>query len=348
MTVSCHCFRKQPAPKLVIAVINSNITAIAAELVAEQLKDVKVMAISRRGCLTTLPLVGDGETLEKQFVPRSIRHSLRQIRAFDRFFEALAGGEPFDALICHSADPLSQMLMSHPLCRKFYYIEEGLTASVGKRLGRRSKRFTALKRRIWMVKSYFFYRNRFVKYSPHFYETSSRKYGGAYALSLTGFAGFPGRVQLPFHDLPSTGDDPQAEVLILTDSQYFIGGCSYEEYKRALLDCVRQAAPAGARIAIKFHPGERTTARKEDLQQALAELPGIVSVKELPSAFIAERMVGDSGAIVIVGTTALGLYMGSRGFRTITFARRLHGSSPKITAFIDDIPKVFFDVCEEG
>jgi len=251
-------------------------------------------------------------------------------------------------LICHNYDTLSQLLITHPLCRRFFYIEEGLTASVGKRMGRPTNGFTALKRLLWKVKSHLFYQGRIAKYSSHFYDTRNAKYGGVYALSPSAFLGFPGRVQLDFRNLPPTGEALKADLLILLDSQYFIGGCHYEEYKQALLICVQNMADEGDVIAVKFHPAEKNIVRKLDLKAALLAVPGISSLDELPGEFIAERMPYSHDLTVIVGTTALGLYMGNRGFRTVTFARRLVPFSEKIAAFINDIPQPFFAVCEEG
>lgn len=343
-----HSFTNREVPTLAFAVINSNITAIAAEMAAARHPDATFMAISRRGCKTTLPLAGDGEQLELQFRPKGILQGFQCIRTFDAYFSNLAEGKPFDVLICHSSDPLSQLLITHPLCRKFFYIEEGLTASVGKRMGRPHNGFTVLKRSLWRVKSHLFYQGRIAKYSPYFYDTRKAKYGGVYALSPSAFIGFPGRIQLDFRNLPATGEALKADLMILLDSQYFIGACHYEEYKQALLACVRNMAADGDIIALKFHPAEKTIERKMDLKTALLSIPGIASLHELPGEFIAERMPYSKDVTVIVGTTALGLYMGNRGFRTVTFARRLAPFSEKIAAFINDIPEPFFAVCEEG
>lgn|GEM_PF-2871161 len=346
--MSLNSLKSREPTSLTFAVINSNITAIAAEMAAALHPDATFMAIPRRGCTTTLPLAGDGEKLELQFRPNGILESFQRISAFDAYFSHLSEGRPFDVLICHSYDPLSQLLITHPLCHKFFYIEEGLTASVGKRMGRPSNGFTALKRSLWKVKSRIFYQDRITKYSSHFYDTRKAKYGGVYALSQSAFIGFPGRIQLDFRNLPPTGDSLKADLLILLDSQYFIGGCHYEEYKQALLACVRNIADEGDAIAVKFHPAEKAIERRMDLKAALLSIPGISSLHELPGEFIAERMPYNSDVTVIVGTTALGLYMGNRGFRTVTFARRLAPFSENIAAFINDIPQSFFAVCEEG
>jgi len=298
--------------------------------------------------MTTLPLAGDGEKLEAQFRPKGLLQGFQCIRSFDAYFSNLSEGKPFDVLICHSYDSFSQLLITHPLCRKFFYIEEGLTASVGKQMGRPTNGFTPLKRSIWRVKSRLFYQGRITKYSSHFYDTRKAKYGGVYALSPSAFIGFPGRIQLDFQNLPSNGEALKADLLILLDSQYFIGACRAEEYKQALLECVRNIAEEGDIIAVKFHPAEKNVVRKMDLKAALLSIPGISSLHELPGEFIAERMPYSSDVTVIVGTTALGLYMGNRGFRTVTFARRLVPFSEKIAAFINDIPQPFFAVCEEG
>lgn len=330
-----------PPPRLALAMVGSNLTAIAAELVAASGRYDRVLAIPRRGAKTSLPTAFDGHEWAERFRQEGAFRLIGRIREFDERLSGFLQGERFDALLIHSSDPLSQLLSSHPLCARFYYLDEGFTALTGDKFGRPRKR--PRQKALWALKSALLYRNRINRYRV-FFDRQAPNYGGAYALSKASFKDFPGRVQLSLNDLPATAAAP-GDVVVFLDSQYFIGNCEPADYLRAVTDCLSRVVTRPSTVAVKFHPAERDDDRREKMKQAIRELPHVTAVVELPAGFIGERMAFDPDQIVIVGTSALGLYLGDRGFRTYTFALRLVDASPRYAAVVREIPPQFLEVC---
>lgn len=51
---------------------------------------------------------------------------LRMVKAFDAFVARLAGGGPFRVYLPHTVAPAYQLLATHPLCKGFSFLEEGM------------------------------------------------------------------------------------------------------------------------------------------------------------------------------------------------------------------------------
>jgi hypothetical protein len=329
-------------PRIALAIVGSHTTAIAAELVAGLRSYPEFLAISRRGATTSLPVALNGDLWGERLKSPGYLGAEKLIEGFIEEVSHLTIGRPFDAFIHHSKDPFSQLLSNHPLCNRYFYLEEGFTALTGGTFGRVKKR--PLKKLLWNMRSRIFYQGRINRYRD-FFDIHSPKYGGVFALSKGGFKGFPGRVLLESQHLAQAIPLP-APLVIFLDSQYFLGNCSEESYTNALCESLRVIAADSSSTAIKFHPAERDSARKQRILEAVRTLPEIHQLSELPASFVGERMEFHVDAKVVVGTSAIGLYLGERGFRTFTFAPRIAATSPKFSKVLETIPREFREICQ--
>jgi len=50
--------------------------------------------------------------------------------------------------------------------------------------------------------------------------------------------------------------------------------------------------------------------------------------------------------MVVVGTSAIGLYLGERGFQTFTFAPRIARNSERYAKIVGEIPREFREICQ--
>lgn len=325
-----------------IVLVGSNVTAIAAELAVQEGGYPQVFAIARRGATTSLPILPDGSALVDAM--KHIRNlgARKKIRKLTERIAEITGGKPYDCFIHHSMNAFSQILSSHPLCRRYYYIEEGITAMVGRQFGRPKKR--AHKKLLWKLRSLVFFGGRIDKQRP-FFDVTAANYGGACAISSAAFKDFPGRIQLPYKDLPATTPVP-AEVMIFIDSQYVIGNCTLEEYLGALKESLVNIVQSPATAAIKFHPAERDQKRRQRIMDEISSLPCITGLGELPPGYVAEKMAFDPATKVFIGTSSLGFYTGERGFQTYTFAPRIAAVSPKFAGIMKEFPREFEEVCK--
>ena len=329
-------------PAVALAITSSNLTAIAAELVAASAGYEDVLAITRQNTPTTLTVAMESDRWFQRLRQLGWVGAKRQIRAFEEDIAALTGGRVYDCFLHHSKDPVSQLLSSHPLCRKFFYLEEGLTALIGGPLGRGKPRPT--KKLLWRLKSILCYAGRIDKYRE-FYDLRAPNYGGAYALSRSAFRDMPGRVQLPTGAMVINLPAP-AEVVIFLDSQYFRGNCTADNYLLALTGCLTAILDRSSTVAIKFHPGEHDAQRKAWIMQAVAAVAHVGDLRELPADFIGERMACNRHTKVVVGTTALGLYLAERGGQTFSFAPRLATSSVRYARLLRQLPPEFLRLCQ--
>lgn len=168
---------------------------------------------------------------------------------------------------------------------------------------------------------------------------------GAYALSRSAFRDLPGRVQLPITALVANFPAP-AEVVIFLDSQYFRGNCTADDYLLALTGCLTAILDRRSTVAIKFHPAEDDAGRKARIMQAVAAVAHVGDLRELPPDFIGERMACNRDTKVVVGTTALGLYLAERGGQTFSFAPRLAASSVRYARLMRQLPPEFLLLCQ--
>lgn len=337
-----HSSMPPPHASLALAITGSNLTAIAAELVAATGAYGEVWAINPLKTPTTLPVVMEGTHWDHRLKTLGWFGAKRHIRAFEEHIAALTGGRTYDCLLHHSTDPFSQLLSGHPLCRKFFYIEEGLTALIGGPLGRGKPRPT--KQLLWRLKSSLFYAGRIDKYRA-FFDLQAANYGGVYALSRNAFKDYPGRVQLPTASLVANVPAP-AEVVIFLDSHYFRGNCAADDYLLALTGCLSTILDHRATAAIKFHPAECDVQRKARIMQAVAALAQVADLRELPPDFIGERMACAPDTKVVVGTTSLGLFLAEQGGQTFTFAPRLATSSDRYARLLRQLPPEFLLRCQ--
>jgi len=332
-----------PAERAPVAIlmVGSTITAIAAELAAEMGRYDEVLTIIRRGASTSLPEMPEGSELVDSMKHLKDFGARPKVEACLKKITGIVGGRPFDCFIHHSTAIFSQVLTSHPLCRKYFYIEEGITAMLGGQFGRPKKRW--LKSAVWSLRSWVFFGGRVDKYRP-FFDIESPKYGGACAVTKPAFKGFPKRIQLPYERMEATVPVP-AEIVIFLDSQYVQGSCSVDNYVTALTASL-VALPGGkATAAIKFHPAEKDTARRQRIFDAIKGVGNIVSLVELPPEFSGERMILDPSVKIVVGTSAAGFYIGERGFDAYTFAERITKMEPSFSKVFSSLPPSFLEVC---
>jgi hypothetical protein len=340
---SSHMASLASDSEIALAIVGSHTTAIAAELVAELGIYPEFAAISRRGATTSLPVVLNGDEWGRRLKHPSLLRAGELIQGFLDEISVLTRGRPFDCFIHHSKDPFSQLLSNHPLCRKYFYIEEGFTALTGGTFGRPKKR--PLQKLIWSLRSLMLYKGRINRYRD-FFDTAAPNYGGVFALSKGGFKNFPGRVQLESLSVSLAIPVP-SPLMIFLDSQYFLGNCTEAAYVTALCDSLRVIADSGTSAAIKFHPAERDPVRRQRIMEAVRALEGINDLIEVPASFVGERMQFSADAKVLVGTSAIGLYLGERGFRTFTFAPRIALTSAKYAKVMEGIPDEFREVCQK-
>ena len=301
-----------------------------------------MMAITRRNTQTTLPVLFDGDAWGERLKKMGPFSARRQIRAFQDEITRLTQGERYDCFLHHSKDPFSQLLAGHPLCRRYFYLEEGFTALTGNTFGRTGS--NQLQKLLWKVKSPLLYSGMIDKYRS-FFDTEDRKYGGVYALSKHAFKGFPGRIQLPANEILAELPLP-AEIVIFLDSQYFLGNCTEAAYTHALLAGLANLLNGPTQVAIKFHPSENWPERKQRITESILSLPDVAGLTEVPGDFIAERMACAPDARILVGTSAIGYFLGERGFSSFSFAPRLKDASKRYEKMLEQIPPEFSRVCQ--
>lgn len=328
-------------PPLALAVIGSNLTAVVAESVAATTRYREFRAITRRATRTSLPVATAGDEWAAKLKQLPWLRARRDIAAFRQHIHDLTNGRPFDAFLHHSVDPYSQLLAGHPLCRRYFYLEEGFTSLVGGKFG--PPKHVACKRLLWLIKSSLVYAGAVRKYAA-FHDLTSPKYGGVYALSKDAFQGFPGRVQLPPRSAAAEATIAE-RVLVVLDSHYLIGNCAVDDYLGVMVGELAKLLDETADVAVKFHPRDTDAARRRMIVERIASVPRVRGVRVLPNEFVGERMGFDANVKVLVGTSALGYYLADAGFETHTFAPALAQRVPRFQPVADLLPQAFLNAC---
>ncbi len=255
-------------------------------------------------------------------------------RRFDRAVAEWAGGERFVFYTPQTSQRFMQLLMSHPLCAGFSFIEEGLGSYKTREEVDRAEPPRQLSR--W-DQVCFGARLR----DGHFFADGHRQ---AFGIRDEVFPGFAGRVILDgVFDRVAAGLPEDVECVLVLSGLPAYGlldlGDETRALERALDDCQARGI---RRIHYRFHPAFTGSPLVAPYRALFARHAERFTFAELPSRVVLEAMrPSDGGLVVLTNVSSIAIYAARNGCSVLSYARYVAVENPPFGETIADLPDVF-------
>ncbi|SHI84619.1 hypothetical protein SAMN02745181_1025 [Rubritalea squalenifaciens DSM 18772] len=223
----------------------------------------------------------------------------------------------YEVALPHANQIIYQEIISHPLCRGYYLLEEGFTSMNWRHYNQRKLTWEkALKYRLRSMVT----GSRFDSRRPMF-DMDDQLYRGCFTVSDSAFKNVGGRrdVSEGLATLGNRGDDAKRRVYVVLDSSYCNQGISWENYRDALVQVLNRSDRE--EVMVKFHFADaRRVERFGELQKALK----LRKLALLDSCYCIEDALMRED-LVLFGLSSLGYYAQLLGCEVETFCHKIQG-----------------------
>lgn len=265
---------------------------------------------------------------------RAWRESRRLLREFDAWVEKEMGGRPFHYYSTNSRQRYNRVLLSHPLCRGFSFIESGSVAY-------RTREELLQHYRDWPAIPFdrFLYDGRILEeryFGPG--------YEAVYGVGPLAFPGYERRVVLEdvFEGVFDGSADDIENVLVFDalTAHSRLGMESVVSATRRTFDRLREQ---GARsVHYKFHPAQTFTGEHKELEQSVAEAAGDIATQQLDASVILEGLAYQAPHVRFwVNCSSVGIYAAQAGCKVYSYAPYIADVEEKYRRILDTFPRAF-------
>ena len=256
-----------------------------------------------------------------------------KVKELDAWLNKQAKGKDFYFYQPQSSFNIFQVINSHPLCKGFYYVEEG-----------RSSYLTTLQlqssSKTYFLRDWFYalnFKNR-SKSLKHFFESQHPKYKGAYAISQWTFPDLPNKKQLGLPFKEKVFEEAYQKILVLEPLLEY-GMLKETAWSYGLEQFLKNHVQAET-IHYKFHPSqkkEQSIAAFETVCKAFPE----INFEQISAEVSLEEVAVSTQAEFYVITSSVGLYAMVCGRSVYSIARYMKESDPGFQKTIDELPRVY-------
>lgn len=249
-------------------------------------------------------------------------NSWKRLEAFDQFINEITEKSLFSIYLPHTEFRVLKILISHPFCQDFSYIEEGLAAYFPLNVLNPKQG----KRRIHLIDR-IFYKNRI---KDKLFMNSG--YKAAYGLYPESFPAFEDRVILDKIHTPGV-----AMLASLFEKDYSL----YENAHIIVLDAISEHGVVGRqehmvaikrliqilreknvkKLFIKYHPAQVGTQEYYSIQKILSHWPEAEEVVEIPQDVYLEIVAKKCRSVCFyINVSSIGFYAYKEGQRVVSWA----------------------------
>lgn len=255
----------------------------------------------------------------------------------DKWIEETTSGQHFQWYVPQSGMNFFYLITNHPLCKGFYFLEEGTAAYRDSSMLNSIKPPSALRQMLYWLN----FRGR-SPYQKAFFDVSHPKYMGCFAMSEMAFAGFRNKTIVPN---PFAGLQPLAEAtcVLVLESLVAYQMLSEETY-RAILRKVFEHAHASGIQSLHFK-GPTLKADFEDLQHRTLELfrqeadARNIHLTELPANFPLESLCASNSAVrFYLLTSSVGIYASMFGKEVVSHLPMALQLEPSFASHLKGVP----------
>jgi len=327
--------------------VHSNLTHLLARRVVEyegiEPEDVALLVRrryrpdERRFRVVHLPIYkGVRKPLPKRF---GLLYGRRRLRAVDGLLYEITEGHPFHFYVPHTLKRFERVVLSHPSCAGFSFLEEGLAAyRTREELGRIVPRVaTSRTQRIA-------YRGRLGE--REFYRAGNTK---AYGLSSWSFPDVEGRVVFDdlFRDAYS-GDLSSIENVLVFDNASVTGKIRLETVLRCVDRALTKLSGEGMKsLHYKFHPAQAGSDEIERLESLLAGYAPQIHCQRLPDDAVLEGIAQAAPRVSFhQNVSSVGLYAAFAGCSVRSFAGYVIEAEPRFRRVYESQPGIYHELVE--
>lgn len=273
------------------------------------------------------------------------RRNLYTLRRSDEELEDLLKGESCEFYVSQTWHDASHLVISHPLCRGFSYLEEGWTSYY--EFGAVARAYpTKVRSLCAQILRRTLFRNRLPPEQTFFH----RGYQHVYGFTEHSFPNWANRVVLglPESFRPLPGSSPKTSPVLVFDALVELGKTSFDAVSHAvakLLDALRAAGEP--RLRYKFHGAQTETTSKSGLRNLFALHKEYLSIEELPAETALEAMVSAEDFSMYIFNSAAGLYASLAGRRVISLNNLVREADPAYIKEVRALPDVFATLIQD-
>ncbi len=259
-----------------------------------------------------------------------------RLEELNLWIERITGGNSFMFYVPQSGFNFFYLMVNHPKCQGYAYLEEGLCSYLTEDKLRSNKKYFWLRDR-W-------YDLNFKKKAPsvkHFYDLDHRKYKGAYGISENSFPNLPRKKVLGLPFIKSKEKSVYKHIVVL--GQYV----EYGEMKQeTLVEAMRYFCSwlihkKITSVHVKFHPVQRDKDSILPLRSLFKSfLPDLEFVEMGPNAVLENIAISTDANFYIV-SSSVGIYAGIGGNKVYCLAKKVVDLEPKFQEKIDSFPEFF-------
>ena len=264
--------------------------------------------------------------------------SWNKVRAFDQWLETITQQQPFTLYAAHAYSSIFHLMVTHPMCQGYYYIEEGLVAYRPPADWDIQKPFNPLRSVLYYLN--FGQRNR---PNRSFFTTQLGRYLGAFGVSQHSFPTLPNlqAVGLPF---PKIESGEKYQCVIVHDNIYDHHGLTPSTYLRWIEVIVNDALKRGFNsIHQKFHPAQEQAslqAIEAFMQQKVA---GKASLHTLGASDSIEQISLSQHPVIYVCISSVGLYAHLAGSEVVSIYKICCQDQPIFKSFGHLLPSFYLE-----
>lgn len=258
-----------------------------------------------------------------------------KIKELDVWLKTLSKEDTFYFYKPQSGFNVFHLIISHPLCKGFYYIEEGRSSYRSSIEMQSSKQQSWLRDRLYSLN----FKNR-SKSVKHFFEAKHPQYLGAYGISEWTFPDLSNTHQLKLPFQKKDFKEAYQKILVLEPIVEF-GMTSLEAFRYGIEQFLELHIKEGT-LYFKYHPSQKEAQSIAAFKAVCDAFPNI-NFKKIPSEVSLEEVAISTEAIFYIITSSVGLYASICGSEVYSIAKYIIDSDKDFQKSIEDLPAVFKD-----
>lgn len=268
-------------------------------------------------------------------------HVLRSVgatRDADKEIHELARDKSFHAYIPHSYFPPIQWAISHPLCKGFSYIEEGVTSYFAFGEFDRAYPPRELPRKAALA-----CRILYGKRLPRVFTFFQEGYDKVYGFFDSSFPSWERKVTIGpsgFIDSDQNRTKGDSPILVL-DAMVELGMLTAKALEVGVVDFLDDLVNAGTHsLRFKLHPGQKEES-KSALMRAMKKFSDKIHFTEIARAVSLEEIFSKEDSEVFVFNSAAGLYASQAGLKVFSINEYVSRYDQAYAAEVGCLPEIY-------
>ncbi|MFK7810818.1 MAG: polysialyltransferase family glycosyltransferase [Saprospiraceae bacterium] len=237
------------------------------------------------------------------------------------------------------------LVVNHPKCKGFAYLEEGLCSYL------EEKELRNPKKEFWLRDKWYElnYKGR-SKSVKHFYDLKHTKYLGCFGISEYAFPGLPKKNKLNVPFVVKNSKEHYEHVVIL--GQYVeYGEMTQSTLIKVMDDLFQCLVEKGIkRIHLKFHPVQEEEQSIKPIKKIIKKYDTQITVDLLGQNVVLENIAFSTDANFYIVSSSVGIYASIAGNKVYCLAKKVAALEPVFQKKIDSFPGFFqaeldYDIC---